>query len=293
MRKFSPKKAQLPLPDLPSLLRHLRRWSPSGPSISLRVSHHYLNSKHLDRQVQIDVYAPQRPGSQPLPLVIFHDGQDFQQMNIRQVLIEKWQTQQLPPFLLVGIHANRRRLREYGTAGQVDYAKRGDLAPQHEQFVLQELLPFLEGGFPLAQDAAQRTIAGFSLGGLAAFDLLWRNPTVFGQVGIFSGALWWRSQAFNEAEPDANRISHANVANGSFTPGLRFWMQAGTEDETSDRNNNGVIDAIDDTLDLIKALEEKGYRLGPDLRYVEVEEGRHAPATWAKVMPEFLEWALG
>lgn len=213
-------------------------------------------------------------------------------MNIRQLLKEKWKKQQLPPFLLVGIHANERRLREYGTAGQSDYAGRGDLAPQHERFVLEELLSFLEEGFPLHPDPAHRTIAGFSLGGLAAFDVLWRHPTVFGQVGIFSGALWWRSQAFDPAEPDAHRIPHATVARGTFTPGLRFWMQAGTEDETSDRNNNGVIDAIDDTLDLIKALEAKGYPPGPDLTYVEVEGGRHEPATWAKVMPDFLAWAL-
>ena len=36
---------------------------------------------------------------------------------------------------------------------------------------------------------------------------------------------------------------------------LKFWLEAGTKDEAADRNNNGIIDAIDDTLDLITALK--------------------------------------
>jgi hypothetical protein len=67
---------------------------------------------------------------------------------------------------------------------------------------------------------------------------------------------------------------------------------AGTQDETSDRNKNGVIDAIDDTLDLIATLREIGCS-EEDLSYLELEGGRHEPATWAQVMPDFLRWAFG
>ncbi len=86
---------------------------------------------------------------------------------------------------------------------------------------------------------------------------------------------------------------HAEVRRGIYKPGMRFWFEAGTHDELSDRNRNGVIDAIDDTLDLIVELVHKGYRPFHDIEYVEVEGGEHNQRTWAKAMPEFLKWAFG
>ncbi len=60
-----------------------------------------------------------------------------------------------------------------------------------------------------------------------------------------------------------------------------------------DRNHNGIIDSIDDTLGLINELVEKGYDVPKDILYLELQEGRHDIATWAKAMPEFLKWVWG
>ena len=72
---------------------------------------------------------------------------------------------------------------------------------------------------------------------------------------------------------------------------MRFWFQTGTLDESCDRNNNGVIDSIDDTLDLITELKLLGYG-DEDIKYLEVEGGKHHPKTWKGVLPDFLEWAF-
>ncbi len=64
-------------------------------------------------------------------------------------------------------------------------------------------------------------------------------------------------------------------------------------DETEDRNNNGIIDSIDDTLGLIEELKNKGYKLPDDIQYLELKEGRHDVKTWAKAMPAFLQWGWG
>jgi enterochelin esterase family protein len=63
-------------------------------------------------------------------------------------------------------------------------------------------------------------------------------------------------------------------------------------DETSDRNGNGIIDSIDDTLDLIKELKQIGYA-DDDIRYINDEEGKHDVETWGKAMPQFLIWGWG
>ncbi|HNE27895.1 MAG TPA: esterase family protein, partial [Saprospiraceae bacterium] len=60
---------------------------------------------------------------------------------------------------------------------------------------------------------------------------------------------------------------------------------------TEDRNNNGVIDAIDDTLLLIEILRQRGYD-DDRVRYYEMEGGEHNPETWGRAMPDFFRWTL-
>ena len=51
---------------------------------------------------------------------------------------------------------------------------------------------------------------------------------------------------------------HQQIRNGQFAPWLKFFLQCGNLDEIKDRNHNGIIDSIEDTLDLVKELENKG-----------------------------------
>jgi hypothetical protein len=69
-----------------------------------------------------------------------------------------------------------------------------------------------------------------------------------------------------------------------------LFFETGTLDETADRNNNGIIDSIDDTLSLIEELVKKGYDPETDIRYLELPDGKHDVATWARAFPEFLKW---
>ncbi|MDQ3279518.1 MAG: alpha/beta hydrolase-fold protein, partial [Bacteroidota bacterium] len=120
---------------------------------------------------------------------------------------------------------------------------------------------------------------------------LFNYPDVFSSVGVFSGSLWWRSKDLSDGYDDnRDRIMHQRVRTQSYMPRKRFYFTTGSMDETADRNNNGIIDSIDDTLDLIKELEGIGYKNGTDIFYLNDEEGRHDVATWAKAMPQFLLW---
>lgn len=248
-----------------------------------------IPSENLNRDVMVDVLRPAVPPWRLLSLVVFNDGQDLDRMNLRGQLDEHFRAGTLVPTVVVGIHAGDR-MREYGTAGRLDYKGRGDLAMDHERFVLEELIPFLEGRFNIRKTSAHRAIAGFSLGGLNAFDLAWRNPTEFGVAGIFSGSLWWRHKAFRKSKPDADRIVHDYVRKAKKAPAVRYWFMAGTADETDDRNKNGIIDSIDDTLQLMSLLADKGKEEGRDFTYVEVEGGTHDPETWGGVVMDFLRW---
>ena len=86
---------------------------------------------------------------------------------------------------------------------------------------------------------------------------------------------------------------HQQIRQGKYHPCQKFFLQCGNKDETKDRNNNGIIDSIDDTIDLIKELMKKGYDKEKDFYYLELPDGRHDISTWALAMPEFLKWGWG
>jgi enterochelin esterase-like enzyme len=267
--------------------------SPRGATVAVRRDES-LFSVALGRLVRLDVVLP--PGfnvaaAQPYPVLYLNDGQDLQRLRLPSTLNYLYQRGALRPFVLVAVHA-ADRLQEYGVAARADYLGRGSRAKRYTDFVLKELTPYVQAHYHVSSEPAEAVVAGMSLGGLTAFDIAWHHPEVFQRAGSFSGSFWWRSRGMDEGYTDADRLMHGLVRAQPARPGQKYWLQTGTEDETSDRNNNGIIDAIEDTLDLMAVLERQGLPQA-DVRYVEIPAGRHHPDTWAAIMPDFLRWAFG
>jgi len=255
----------------------------------IKIEQRAIASVNLKRQVIIDLYIPKDFSSEPNFLLI-NDGQDLPDMPFHKMLNGLLGSGQILPLFCVGIYAGKDRRNEYGTASVLDYAGRGVKAAAYKRFVLEELLPFMHTHYGI--EKCKRTgYAGFSLGGLSALDTVWHHPDIFSVAGVFSGSLWWRSKDVGEGyDDDKHRIIHQLVRNGKYSAGLRFYFTTGSLDETADRNNNGIIDSIDDTLDLIKELKNKGYQEDLEIKYINYEDGRHDVQTWGKAIPAFLLW---
>ena len=251
-----------------------------------------INSELLQRRVRVDCFVPALPQGGSVALLLINDGQDMEALGLKSILDDLYNKNEIAPLLCVGIHA-ANRMMEYGTAQAADYKGRGNKASLYTRFIMKELLPYIYATYPHLS-FSERSIAGFSMGGLSALDIAWNHPAQFNRVGVFSGSLWWRSRALDAGyDEQTDRIMHAQIKHSRHTPEMKFYFEAGTLDETMDRNNNGIIDAIDDTITLIDELEKKGYNRKKDIRYLELEGGRHNVATWAQAMPDFLRWGWG
>lgn len=228
-----------------------------------------------------------------LSLFLVNDGQYLDEMKFSPVLNQMLGANEIQPILCAGIYAGRDRKNEYGTAKILDYQGLGSKAKAYSQFVLQELLPFIHAQYGVEQ-FKQKAFAGFSLGGLTAIDMTWNYPDIFSIAGVFSGSLWWRTKSLeDDYNDDTDRIIHQQIRNAKYHQGSRFYFTTGSSDETADRNNNGIIDSIDDTLDLINELKKLGYDSEYEVQYVNYEDGRHDVQTWRKAMPGFLLWGWG
>jgi enterochelin esterase-like enzyme len=254
-----------------------------------------VTSEYLQRDVKVDFFLPKNviePSA--MSLLLINDGQDMEVLGLEAMLTQLYSENAIQPLLCVAIHANKDRRREYGVAGQPDYLGRGDKAALYSSFLMEELIPFIRKNYAI-DSFKEKAFTGFSLGGLMAMDIVWNHANEFSKVGVFSGSLWWRNvdQEDEGYDDDKHRIIHQDVRNGPYHPGLKFFFQCGNMDETKDRNNNGVIDSIDDTIDLIKELEAKGYNRDTDIYYLEIPDGRHDVPTWGRAMPVFLRWGWG
>jgi len=251
---------------------------------------HSLFSTFLQRKVLLDFYFPPEIDSFEMQLLLINDGQDLSTMNFQNILKTLYEENQITPLLCVGIHCDAGRRNEYGTANVLNENGLGSKARSYTQFVLEELLPFIEKKYKIF--FKEKSFCGFSLGGLSAFDIVWNHPTEFSKVGVFSGSFWWRSlpQEDPDFKEDEHLIMQSEIRKGSYYPGLKFFFQTGALDETADRNNNGIIDSIDDTISLIEELIKKGYDAEKDIFYLELKDGKHDVSTWARAFPQFLKW---
>lgn len=261
----------------------------------IRMESTIIRSRFLKREVKADFYLPPVEFMNgEARLLLINDGQDMEKMPFDSILNKLYAERSVKPMICCAIHAGIERKMEYGTSLFPDYKKRGAKAALYTSFILEELLPSIQSRYENLT-IVEKAFAGFSLGGLSALDIVWNYPDKFSLAAVFSGSLWWRSvdQHSPTYNDDLHRIMHQQIRNGSYHPGLKFFFQCGNLDETKDRNKNGIIDSIDDTLDLVRELERKGYYSGKDIKYLELEDGRHDVFTWGRALPYFLKWAWG
>jgi enterochelin esterase-like enzyme len=247
----------------------------------------YINSVYLNRTVRFDITAPVNASqiSQP-ELLVVQDGQELDNMGFSSILRKHALASNR--FICVGVHAGIDRIQEYGVSGHPDYLQRGSKAGLYTQFLLFELIPMVSRVTSVS--FAAKHVLGFSLGGLMAVDIALEHPKEFKTAGAFSGSFWWRSRDLMDGYTDSrDRIIHQKVKKLNANSEQRFFFQAGQQDETADRNRNGIIDAIDDTLDLMVAMKSIGFT-GDQLTYFELADGSHDVRTWSRVLPEYLNW---
>lgn len=116
-------------------------------------------------------------------------------------------------------------------------------------FLTEELLPWIQARYHVYQEKNHTTIAGFSLGGLAAFYAALQNPHVFGNVLSMSGSVHWKKDGYENQIPwIENQISSID----SNTSQPHFYIAAG------ELENKPLLTA---NRRLYKALKEKGYQI--------------------------------
>ena len=202
------------------------------------------------------------------PVLYLHDGQNL--FDRATAFSDEWQVdetttrmirhRELDPIVVVGIYnAGEQRIDEYTPSA--DAEGRGGKVALHGRMIVEEIKPFVDRTYRTLPSAASTALGGSSLGGLATLSTGLRYPTAFGRLAVHSPSVWWDNRAIvKQVEALPNHLP------------LRIWLDAGTAEGPS---------VIPDVRALRDALVKKGWRLGEDLAYTEVEGAGHNEQAWA------------
>lgn len=222
----------------------------SDGNISLKgaVDSFILSSKLLGNSRTIAVYHSSnfvkgKPGN--IRLLAF-DGPKYQR-HINTPAIVEYLSQQglIPPVQLVLIDPIDNETRAAELPDNTNFG----------QMLTDELLPLLQQKYGSRFAAADTILTGSSFGGLAALQLAWRHPQIFGKVIAKSPSLWWD----NRPQPPAGTYLLSERFLASERLPLQVFISAGIyESAHGGQGDKGILDGSRNLKDVLRA---KGYQV--------------------------------
>jgi enterochelin esterase family protein len=242
-----------------------------------------FKSKAFDgtvRQVWVYVPAQYKPGAAACVLV-FQDGQRAINpkgvIRAPVVLDNLIHRKEIPVTIGIFVTPGHKAAEYPATLGfgnpnnrSVEYDSLGDAFPK---LIVDEILPEVAKGYTLTTDPAERAIAGFSSGGIAAFTVAWERPEAFRRVYSAIGS--FTDLRGGHVYPDL-------VQKAAAKP-IRVYLQDGVHDNRSPKNLKR--DWFVQNQKMAAALREKEY----DYKYV-LGAGGHADDHGGTLLPDALRW---
>jgi enterochelin esterase-like enzyme len=254
------------------------------------------------------------------PVVYVNDGQDMEAVRLEPTLRALYAEGAIQRVIVVAVDMPSDRMAAYGFFDRADGAARvahtrhgpvGTLADAYARWLVETLVPAVDARYRTLARPEARSLLGWSLGGASAFAIGWQYPDVFGRVGAFSPSFWLAADGRNADTVQSSRLAHALVDGSAPGPRPRVFIAVGDAEETDDRDGDGVIDVVDDALDLVQGWRDpqgdahRGLRdlgLGANLEagarrtrdpvaVLRLPGARHDQASWTRMLPAFLHWA--
>lgn len=240
------------------------------PLAKSKVMRFRLYSAHLDQEVPLVVYLPTGYGNGEAYPVWYglHGYSSTENMWLMDPKIGDMADEliirgDIRPLIMVFPQVRYDSVKEIQT-DMHDGVRSESLSAR---FICEELVPYVDTHFRTAKSPEERSIGGFSMGGLFALEIGLRHPELFGKVGAYSPALqysdfsvatltkWlYPSQAVAEMD-DLERFMFAQDLER-----IRIYLDSGGASDTCSQN--------------IKALNESLHACSMSVEY-DIHDGGH------------------
>jgi predicted alpha/beta superfamily hydrolase len=226
-------------------------------------------------------------GGRRYPVLYLNDGQNLFEAATSFTGIE-WQVDEtaerliregaVPPMIIVGIdNTGEERLREYMPHRSMHPRMLRVQGKYYPDFLMKEVMPFVEGNYRVASGPENTGFGGSSLGALIALYTVIARPGVIGRLLLESPSLW-----------ASGRRSIKESRSVRIWP-ERIFLAVGTAETGSAEQSRTVVDDVRELAAIMRraVLSEKRLRLV-------IEDGAgHNETAWAERFPEALQFLFG
>jgi enterochelin esterase-like enzyme len=229
---------------------------------------------------------PENAG-QRYPVFYLNDGQNLFEQATSFTGIE-WQVDdtadrliragEIAPTVFVGIdNTGVERLKEYLPYRSLNPVVLRPQGRRYPQFLVEEILPFVNQHYRTAKGPQNTLLGGSSLGGLISLYVVIKTPGVFGRVLLESPSLWVGNRQILR---DCRRFRHWPE---------KIFLGIGTREVGRAEKDQQTVENV---LELERILRRSG--LDDRRLRVEVADGAtHSEAAWAARFPGALKFLLG
>lgn len=248
-------------------------------------------SRHLQKYIDLTIISTPEPSEKnDFNLLLLNEGGNLQKLKVKDITDSLYKKKLIKPLVIIGINTvDNNNL--FGVTGEVDYLNTGKSAEKYTNFIINELLPFVK------KKAGVRkfntiTLAGFSKGGLSAFDVAWDNWQKFDKVGVFSGN--FSESNLNPADKmykeEKNNLILNKINSSRKRPKLQYWFYAGGKVNNAGEPGTNVVD---NTRKLIALINKKKVGQEGDIYFQDMQDNGNDLSAWASIFPSFLLWVAG
>jgi predicted alpha/beta superfamily hydrolase len=221
------------------------------------------------------------------PVLYLNDGQNLFEAAISFGGVE-WQVDEtanrliaegaVPPIIVVGLdNAGKDRLREYMPHRSMHPVVLRVQGRRYPDFLIKEVMPFVEQTYRVATSPANTGLGGSSLGALIGLYTVMARPGVFGRLLLESPSLW-----------ASNRQAIKDSRTVAVWP-ERIYLAAGTVEAGSPERDRTVVDDVQELAATLRRAVLSENRL----RLVIKDGAGHSESAWAERFPEALRFLFG
>ncbi|MEK6481386.1 alpha/beta hydrolase-fold protein [Catalinimonas sp. 4WD22] len=139
-----------------------------------------------------------------------------------------------------------------------------------ENELKQAVIPFVESQYRVKTDAANRALAGLSMGGLQTLHAGVQNTDMFAYLGVFSSGWWAENTELSDPE-----YAYMEANTDKINDNLKvFWLSQGGEEDIAYKNNQVMMSRFDE--------------MGIDYQYSEYAGG-HTWPVWRHDLYKFAQ----
>lgn len=229
----------------------------------------------LDRYRRIWVYLPQDydDSDKSYPVLYMHDGQNVfdaetsfaGEWKVDEILTELEEEGKESAIVIAIDNGGSHRLDEYSPFINPDLG--GGEGNAYLDFIIETLKPRVDSTFRTLNGPEYTGIMGSSMGGLISHHAYFRDPEVFGRIGIFSPSYWFSNEFLNYA------INHGMQGSP------RFYLVAGS----------GEAQIAEQAEQMYDSLLAEGFT-NEHITLNVVQGGQHAEWFWSQQFEEAFLW---